>query len=409
MNRPTKSVSAVSSSKILPIAFEHIEETFDYGRDLVCFSHLRWDFVYQRPQHLMSRFARDRRVFYVEEPLFGNHSPQLSMRVDSSGVCVVVPLLPNGMTSKPAISEQRVLVDAMFTDCGIRDCITWYYTPMARAFTSQLKCRVIVYDCMDELAAFKNAPKELKWHESELLRAADVVFTGGVSLYEAKKSRHHNIHAMPSGIDIDHFKTARSILYEPRDQRAIPRPRLGFAGVIDERMNIDLLAAISEAHPEWHFVVIGPVVKIDPASLPQHPNIHYLGKKPYAELPAYMSGWDVALMPFALNDATRYISPTKTPEYLAAGKPVVSTSIRDVVATYEAKGLVRIADAPEQFAAAIQAALNDRNDAGRFQEWQAQAEAFLENMTWDRAWMAMLNLVEQAVSTRDGNRRANAG
>jgi UDP-galactopyranose mutase len=404
-----KSVPAVPSLKKFPIGFERIEETFDYGRDLVCFSHLRWDFVYQRPQHLMSRFARECRVFYVEEPLWGNHSPQLSMRIDKSGVCVVVPLLPEEMRSRSALSVQRRLLEAMFSDCGIRDCITWYYTPMARAFTNQLKCRVIVYDCMDELALFKNAPHELKQHESELLRVADVVFTGGVGLYEAKKSRHRNIHAMPSGIDIDHFKTARSILNEPEDQRSIPHPRLGFAGVIDERMDIELISAISEVHPEWHFVFIGPVVKIDPGSLPQHPNIHYFGQKPYAELPAYMSGWDVALMPFALNDATRYISPTKTPEYLAAGKPVVSTSIRDVVATYEARGLVRIADDPEEFSSAIQAALNDTADVARFQQWQAQAEAFLANMTWDRTWMAMLDLVESAISTRDGNRCANAG
>lgn len=406
-----KSASPSKRFKAAPMlsSFEHIEETFDSGRDLVCFSHLRWDFVYQRPQHLMSRFACEGRVFFVEEPVFGAQSvPGLSMHVDPSGVCIVVPHFPESTTPEFAISFQRRLIDEMFSNCRIRDSILWYYTPMARSFTSHLRCHAIIYDCMDELSLFKGAPKELRMHEAELMKAADVVFTGGVSLFEAKKSLHHNIHAAPSSIDIDHFSSARSISSEPDDQVSIPRPRLGFAGVIDERMDIDLLASVSQAHPEWHFVFIGPIVKIDPETLPRHENIHYLHQKPYSSLPSYLAGWDVALMPFARNDATRYISPTKTPEYIAAGKPVVSTSIRDVVEGYGTKGLVRIADTPEEFAVAIQQSLADNKDPKRRRDWQQRADVVLANMSWDRTWAFMMKLVEQAIATREDNRRANA-
>jgi UDP-galactopyranose mutase len=395
---------------ILVPGFEHIEETFDGGRDLVCFCHLRWDFVYQRPQHLMSRFAREGRVFFVEEPVIETSGPAvLSMRVDESGVCVVVPHLPGSFAmGNSAVAVLRQLIYEMFADCAIRDAVLWYYTPMARAFTDRLRGGVVVYDCMDELSLFKSAPKELRKYEAELLREADVVFTGGVSLYEAKKSLHRNIHPVPSSIDTGHFKQARSISSEPSDQSSIPRPRVGFAGVIDERFDVELMSTMAEAHRDWHFVLVGPVVKIDPNILPKGPNIHYLGSKPYDELPAYMSGWNVAIMPFARNDATRYISPTKTPEYLAAGKPVVSTSIRDVVATYQPKNLVRIADTPEDFAAAIQQYLEESGDEAKFAQWQQRADSFLATTSWELTWTSMKQRIEEAIAARESGRHANA-
>ena len=403
-----KHVLQMSPKSPNPLAFEQIEGTFDGARDLVCFSHLRWDFVYQRPQHLMSRFAREGRVFFVEEPTFQkSQDATLSMRLDKSGVCVVVPQLSESLSPLSVTALLRRLMDRMFADRGIRECIAWYYTPMARAFTDHLDFRVVVYDCMDELALFKGAPTDLRKCEAELLHAADVVFTGGVSLYEAKKALHNNIHPAPSSIDIDHFKRARSIAVEPPDQASIPRPRLGFAGVIDERMDIDLLVAVAEGQPQWHFVLVGPVVKIDPDLLPKRSNIHYLGSKPYADLPGYMAGWDMALLPFARNDATRYISPTKTPEYLAAGKPVVSTSIRDVVKTYGAQDLVRIADSPKDFAAAISECLAESRDVKRFAKWQERADRFLAQTSWDRTWTTMAELIEAAVATREVP-RANA-
>jgi UDP-galactopyranose mutase len=254
---------------------------------------------------------------------------------------------------------------------------------------------------MDELSMFHGAPPQLKQFEAELLGAANVVFTGGVSLYEAKKSQHRNIHPVPSSIDVTHFAQAREIHSDPPDQAAIPHPRLGFAGVIDERFDVALVDELARAHDEWHFIMIGPVVKINPESLPKHPNIHYLGMKPYAALPSYFSRWDVAIMPFAMNEATRYISPTKTPEYLAAGKPVVSTPIRDVVRPYGEKGLVYIADSADRFGAAIEGALLRAGHSAASKAWLRDVDELLSEMSWDRTWTNMLNLMESAAKSAD--------
>jgi UDP-galactopyranose mutase len=250
---------------------------------------------------------------------------------------------------------------------------------------------------MDELSAFRGAPQEMKNREAELLRRADIVFTGGQSLYEAKLGRHENLHAMPSSIDYAHFAQARTYVGEPSDQAGIPHPRVGFAGVIDERMDIDLLGKIAELRPDIQFVMVGPVVKIDPASLPKYANIHYLGSKVYKQLPEYLAGWDAAMLPFAHNDSTRFISPTKTPEYLAAGLPVVSTSITDVVRPYGVQRLVRIADKAEDFARQLDDAFHiDRNDSG----WAAKRDAFLAGMSWDITWTRIVRLIEACVPVR---------
>jgi UDP-galactopyranose mutase len=265
---------------------------------------------------------------------------------------------------------------------------------MALAFTRHLKPRAVVYDCMDELTAFAGAPAAMREHEQELLSIADVVFTGGQTLYEYKRHCHSNVHAFPSSVDVAHFASARKSQDDPDDQAGIPHPRLGFFGVIDERLDIDLLGAVAQLRPDWHLILIGPVAKIDPASLPLAANIHYLGAKKYEELPSYLAGWDVALLPFARNEATRFISPTKTPEYLAAGKPVVSTSIRDVVRPYGVKGLARIADTPDAFVAAIEAALAEDSS-----ERLRDVDAFLTQMSWDGTWTRMYRLVTAALST----------
>jgi UDP-galactopyranose mutase len=381
--------------------FECLEETFDNSGDLVCFSHLRWNFVYQRPQHLMTRCARERRVFFVEEPVFTpDPVPWLNSRVDDSGVCIVVPQIPEPTTPFELTDILADLIDGMFAKCRIHDAILWYYTPMARSFTRHLRASATIYDCMDELSLFRGAPPSIKTAEAELLAAADVVFTGGVSLYEAKKHSHSNIHPVPSSIDIHHFRKSRTLVDEPPAQSSIPHPRLGFAGVIDERFDAELLDALALAYPKWHFVILGPIVKIDPAILPQHQNIHYLGQRAYGELPDYFAGWDVALMPFARNESTRYISPTKTPEYLAAGRPVVSTSIRDVVRPYGQLGLVRIADAPNDFGEAISQAIREHEDLNKREEWLRKVDSFLGTMSWDHTWSQMMSLLNSAIAGR---------
>jgi UDP-galactopyranose mutase len=222
------------------------------------------------------------------------------------------------------------------------------------------------------------------------------MLTGGQSLYEAKRHQHANIHPFPSSVDVEHFARARRIEEDPEDQAPIPRPRLGFFGVIDERMDLALIDGIARSRPDWHLVLLGPVVKIDPGVLPRRANIHYLGSKKYDELPHYVAGWDVALLPFARNEATRFISPTKTPEYMAAGKPVVSTSIRDVVRPYGQQGLVRIADDVETFVAACESAM-----AENASERVTQADAFLRQTSWDGTWLRISRLMDAALAPVD--------
>lgn len=263
---------------------------------------------------------------------------------------------------------------------------------MALSFTDHLQSTLIVYDCMDELSAFKFAPPRLKALEQELFKRADLVFTGGQSLYEVKQTQHPAVTAFPSSIDKAHFAKANATLTPPADQAAIPEPRLGFFGVIDERMDTALLAGIADARPDWQIVMVGPVVKIDPATLPQRANIHYLGSKSYQELPAYLSGWQVALLPFAQNESTMFISPTKTPEYLAAGKQVVSAPIRDVVRPYGEEGLVHIAGTVTEFVNAIEKALAQQSD----ENWKRKVERFMRDMSWDNTWTGMVDLMAKA-------------
>jgi UDP-galactopyranose mutase len=388
------------SNALIPPSVLNAGET----TDLVCFSHLRWDFVYQRPQHLLSRCAKNRRVFFVEEPIFGNGSMRLDMREAETGVHVVVPHLPDGLRSEIAINAvMREMTRQLFIDHEIDDYIFWYYTPMALNFTDHFNPVASVYDCMDELSAFKGAHSALPMLEKQLFQHVDLVFTGGQSLYEAKCDQHPSVHAFPSSIDASHFGKARNITEDPADQAHIPHPRLGFFGVIDERFDIQLLDQVASARPDWNFVVIGPIVKIDPASLPSHPNIHYLGSKKYQELPEYLAGWDIALLLFARNDSTRFISPTKTPEYLAAGKPVISTSIRDVVRPYGDLKLVEIADTPEEF---IKAGEKIFAKSGQT-EWLTRVDSFLEHISWDKTWAQMYNLIDNVIQKKRPARRAS--
>jgi glycosyltransferase involved in cell wall biosynthesis len=365
--------------------------------DLIVWSHLRWDFVYQRPQHLLKRAAADRRVFFVEEPIF-NGSMHLEVKERDRGVKVITPHLPAGLRSD--IATQAVLKDLLhrfFAENEISEYVFWYYTPMALEFTRHLTPVAVVYDCMDELSAFKGAPASLLEREKELLEIADLVFTGGHSLYEAKRNRHAAVHAFPSSIDRAHFNQARTFTHDPEDQQDIAHPRLGFFGVIDERFDVRLIGEAAAAKPDWQFVIIGPVVKIDTDTLPQSPNIHYLGSKNYLELPSYIAGWDVALLPFARNESTRFISPTKTPEYLAAGKPVVSTPIQDVVRPYGETGLVQIAADTDEFILAVEKALSKQSVDS---EWLRRVDTFLAQTSWDETWERMSELIDEVLDRK---------
>ena len=362
---------------------------------LLCLSHLRWSFVYQRPQHLMARFARDFNVLFCEEPIpTEDAQPWLEVRPEENGVQVLIPRLPAACQGEAADRVQRDLLDGYLAKLGVSELLLWYYTPMSLAFSDHFKPKLTVYDCMDELSAFRGAPPQLIEREVELMRRADLVFTGGHSLYEAKRKHHENAHPFPSSVDVEHFAVARRPQSDPPDQAEIPTPRLGFYGVIDERLDLALIAKVAAQRPDWQIVLIGPVVKIDPATLPKRDNIHYLGGKTYDELPRYLAGWDVAIMPFALNESTRFISPTKTPEYLAGGRPVVSTPIHDVIRTYGDTGIVRIADTPEAFIAATEAALADAEDRDQL---LAKADEILGDMSWDHTWSLMKEKMQWAI------------
>ncbi|HLL43601.1 MAG TPA: UDP-galactopyranose mutase [Segetibacter sp.] len=369
---------------------------------LICFSHLRWDFVYQRPQHLISRFATVFTVYFVEEPFHdAPGEPTLSLTSKNDNLWIVRPHIPAGTNNEETEKILKNLLDRLLKNKNSDDIIFWYYTPMALSFSSHYKPALTIYDCMDELSHFKNAPRRLKEFEDALLEKADLVFTGGQSLYDYKKDRHHNIHPFPSSIDKKHFEQARTVKEEPEDQKNISGVKLGFYGVIDERFDVDLIKNIALLRPNWNILLLGPVVKINPDALPKLPNVHLLGGKSYDELPHYVSGWDIALIPFAINDSTKFISPTKTPEYLAAGVPVVSTPIRDVVKPYGDKGIVKIASTAEEFvAAAEEYMIMDRK------KWLPEVDEFLSDKSWSATFMEMMKKVNSTLNTNKKSKPA---
>jgi UDP-galactopyranose mutase len=359
--------------------------------------------VFQRPQQLMSRFANEMTVIFWEEPveIGERETPLLRVRAadDYPNVRIVVPHLPSGLSDEKRNAALKRLLDAYSAGLS-RPIVAWYYTPMMLPFSRDLDASVVVFDAMDELSKFKFAPQNLLDLEQELIDRSDLVFTGGSSLYEAKKDRHDSVHLFPSSVDRCHFAKARAMQFDPADQEELSRPRLGFYGVIDERFDTELLDKVATARPDGSFVMVGPVVKISEEDLPKRPNIHYLGPKTYDQLPAYLSGWDVALMPFAMNESTQFISPTKTPEYLAGGKPVVSTPVRDVVRHYGQLEGVKIASTPQEFVAACEAALelSHNPESG----WLAEADLMLSATSWHTTQARMAGLIADLLGVRAG-------
>lgn len=367
---------------------------------LVVFSHLRWSFVYQRPQHLMSRLAGRWRVLFVEEPVRCDGPAFLEVRDIAPMLQVLVPHTPvaapgfhdDQLASLQTLLDTHLLIEHLHVD------VAWLYTPMALPLVKIAQPACVAYDCMDELTAFKDAPRQLRQRESALLKRAAIVFTGGPSLYEAKRDLHSHVICLPSAVDAEHFDPTRlqpgsHATEADRLQGDLPRPLLGFFGVIDERLDASLIAAIADARPEWSIAMVGPVVKIDPASLPQRPNLHWLGMQPYERLPYLLAGWDVALMPFARNESTRFISPTKTLEYMAGGKPVVSTPITDVVSLYG--DAVELADEPQEFVLACERVLAE-TPAARAQRAAAMADCVVRH-TWNDSADTVHVLLSQAL------------
>jgi UDP-galactopyranose mutase len=364
---------------------------------IIVFSHLRWEFVYQRPQHLLSRLAKFHRVIFIEEPEFAerNVKPGWSFSRPLSNLLVCRPRTNCEAQGfhRDQLPQLSRLVGELIKQEHLQDYVLWFYTPMAEPLADELKPLAIIYDCMDELSAFLNAPPQLIEREIALLQRADVVFTGGPSLYRAKKNRHPMVYCEPSSVDARHFGRAASAIPEAAEQCALPHPRLGYFGVIDERIDMPLIGSLADTHPEWQIVMVGPVVKINPSTLPRNPNIRYFGQQAYKDLPGYLKGWDVCLLPFALNESTKYISPTKTLEYMAAGKQIVSTPITDVAEPYG--DIVYLGNTHEEFIAACERALSAGSE--ECAERQQNMAQVLRKTSWNATAARMRGILTLAV------------
>ena len=324
---------------------------------IIVHSHLRWDWVWQRPQQFLSRLSKKHRILFIEAPNPSEQActAQATLREvsDYPNILVLQMEMPAARWSDESWvdKERRRLVQSLLAGPLGRNFdspVQWFYDPMAvTAFAGHLKERAIVYDCMDELSLFRGAPPELVKRERELLAVADVVFAGGPKIWKAKKELNENCFMFGCGVDASHFGRARDAhLSAPADTKALPRPLFGYFGVVDERLDYELLERLSDA-TSGSVVMVGPSTKIDPASLPQRANLHWLGGRDYSDLPAYAKTFDVCLMPFAMNEATQFINPTKALEYMATGRPIVSTPVEDVVAQFG--DVVTIAQSASEF------------------------------------------------------------
>ncbi len=334
---------------------------------IIVHSHLGWDWVWQRPQQFLSRLSRRHRVLFVEGPRPSDSVAvaRVTLRDVSEypNITVLQTDIPAARWSNGAWvdKERRRLVRSVLAGPlgkSFAAPVQWFYDPMAvTAFAGHLGERAIVYDCMDELSLFRGAPPELVRRERELLAVADIVFAGGPKIAAAKRKLNPNCYCFGCGVDAKHFGGAKaSSLAVPKDLAKLKSPRFGYIGVVDERIDYDLLAYLAD-HAGGSVVLIGPHTKVDPATFPRRQNLHWLGGRDYSELPAYAKGFDVCLMPFALNEATEFINPTKALEYMATGKPIVSTAIEDVVMQFS--DVIAIADNHQRFAEQCRAAVNN--------------------------------------------------
>ena len=363
--------------------------------------HLRWDFVWQRPQQILSRLAKHYPVLFIEEPMHENSAPAIRVSEPYSSVFRIIPVLDSQAMGydEQCAALLPVLHDWLdrhgFGPKRIAAGVQWFYSPMAAPlWLGRFGEALVVYDCMDELANFRFAPADIGAREQFLLEKADVVFTGGYHLFETKSRHHTNTHFYGCGVDADHYSGARMAETAlPTEVAQLPRPVLGYFGVIDERIDYDLLTRLGRAFSGGSVVMVGPFAKVDPLTLPSLPNLYWLGQRAYAELPALVKAFDVCLMPFALNEATQYINPTKTLEYMAAGKPIVSTAVPDVVRNFTP--VVSVANSTEEFIeAAYRASANP--DTGLIAEGIARAEI----SSWESTVAAMHGHILDAMEAR---------
>lgn len=354
---------------------------------LLVHCHLCWDWVWQRPQQFISRLSRRHKVLFVEtvapDPELAAPLARFRVLSEFPNVTVLRLQFPKWKWDDGDyvdLERRRLVQDFVAGPLGkgFENPIQWFYDPMAvPAFAGQMGEILTVYDCMDELSKFRGAPAGIVEREMDLLERANVVFTGGRRLFEIKSQLHDNCHFYGCGVDVEHFGKARAAqTVVPPQMTNLPQPVLGYFGVIDERMDYDLLAYLAASRPDWSIVMVGPVTKVDPALLPRSANIHWLGQRAYADLPAVCKGFDLCLMPFALNEATEFINPTKALEYMATGREIISTEVADVVANFGS--VVKIARTREEFVMLCEKAL-DRPDT----ESIARGLKMAQQNSWD--------------------------
>lgn len=350
--------------------------------DMIVFCHLRWQFVYQRPQHLISRMSKSMKVLLIEEPI--------AFEAEQENTANLIIVNDNLHILQPRVQSIEAIANVLPQYIKDKNISTgWFYSASFSPLLDAFQFETIVYDCMDELTLFKGAPEHLIHQEKYLMANADIVFTGGKSLYESKKQNHSNVYCFPSSVDERHFAQALNGIEIPADIANVQSPVVGYFGVIDERIDLKLLHETALKLPKVSFVIIGPLAKIDQADLPKEENIYYLGMRSYNELPNYIKGFDIAMMPFAINDATKYISPTKTLEYMAAGKPIISTKITDVVRDYS--NCVSLIETADDFCDAITLLFDKRASA----LIPLKYTEILKNTSWDSTAARMQEIIKE--------------
>jgi beta-glucosidase/6-phospho-beta-glucosidase/beta-galactosidase/glycosyltransferase involved in cell wall biosynthesis len=407
-SRPSPALPAADASASVASASANDRKTDAYG--ILVFSHLRWGFVWQRPQQFLSRFARKHRILFIEEPFFdlaAGQPPRIDYHKVMPNVTVVTPHVAPEWHRNPKLPAElrrftHQALENVNDDGDFERPLLWYYSPMDSAWSlGHFENRGVVYDCMDELSQFSGAPRALVQNEARLMQNADIVFTGGYELGEKKRSEHPNVHTFGCGVEYDHFSKAdQDDTAVPPDIDFVGRPVIGWFGVVDERVDYSLIGEMARLRPDWSFTIIGPVVKIDPNILPHSPNLYWMGGRDYQVLPNYCRKFDVCMMPFAINAATQYINPTKGLEYMATGRPIVSTPVRDVVRQWSE--IIRVASGSGDFLAAIEDALARRGGDPRVDRGIKLAQ----QCSWDSTVSKMQSLIGEAISKHQRNARA---
>lgn len=357
--------------------------------DLLVLAHSRWDLDHHRGHNIFSRYAQKRRVFYFEEPSFGQTEiPRLHIRDTFENVMVVTPHLPNPIKSNQIDSILRELIDELIFEEEIINFTLWLQTPRAFRYARDIDATTIIYECMEDYDNINNFSENLFQVEKELMENSDIIFVVSEALYQKKKFQHHNIHVFPNSADYFHFIQSRDFILDPYDQIHIPHPRIGFYGIIDQSIDLKLIDEIAQIREDLNFVFIGPLKDTKFSQLPTRKNIYYLEQKDYNLIPLYVAEWDCGLLPFCINEVTQYSSPHQTAELLMAGKPIVATHIPDISIRFGKKSLAKMASNAEDFSEKIDKAILESKE----QKWKELIDNELKNETWDQVFKKMCDI-----------------